>query len=126
MTFNSNQKSRLYVEVEDVKSGRSMSTYSLGEVLMFRSPHATVDGKNTMHILYLSTPTVFSHARVSPDGKFLGRSYYKRGTTGSPRLVTFANGEVKVAGGIYYDPKQEQVNRSKIKKLSDRPPFAFR
>ncbi len=126
MTFTTNNKSRLFVEVEDVKTGRSLNTYSVGEALLFRKPQATVDGKNAMHILFLSTPTVFSHVRVDPNGKFLGRAYYKRGTTGSPRLVTFANGEVKVAGGIYYDPKQEQVNRSKIKKLSERPPFAFR
>ena len=126
MTFTSDNKSRLYVEVLDINTGQSLSTYSVGEALMFRKPQATVDGKNAMHILFLSTPTVFSHVRVDPNGKFLGRAYYKRGATGSPRLVTFANGEVKVAGGIYYDPKQEQVNRSKIKKLSDRPPFAFR
>ena len=126
MSFNSNNKNQLYVEVEDVRTGRSMSTYSVGEALLFRKPQATVDGSNAMHILFLSTPTVFSHVRVDPNGKFLGRAFYKRGSTGSPRLVTFANGDVKVAGGIHYDPKQEQVNRSKIKKLSDRPPFAFR
>ena len=126
LTFTSNNKSRLYVEVEDVNTGRSLSTYSIGEALMFRKPHATVDGNNAMHILFLTTPTIFSHVRVNPDGKFLGRSYYKRGTTGSPRLVTFANGEVKVAGGIFYDPKQEQAQRDKIKKLSERPPFAYR
>ena len=126
MTFTSNNKSRLYVEVEDVSSGRSLATYSVGEALLFRKPQATVDGKNAMHVLFLSTPTVFSHVRIDSSGKFLGRNYYKRGSTGSPRLITFANGEVKVAGGIHYDPKQEQAQRSKIKKLSDRPPFAFR
>lgn len=126
LTFSSSQKSRLYVEVEDVRTGQSVQTYSMGEALMFRKPQATVDGKNTLHVLYLNTPTIFTHVRVDPNGKFLGRAFYKRGTTGSPRFVTFANGEVQVGGGVYYDPKQEQVNRSKIKRLSERPPFAFR
>ena len=112
--------------MEDVRTGRSIQTFALGESLMFRKPQATVDGKNNLNVLFLSSPTVFSHALIDPNGQFLGRTYYKRGATGSPRLETFANGEVKVAGGILYDPKQEQVNRSQIKKLSERPPFAFR
>lgn len=126
MTFSADQKSRLYVEVEDVRTGQSVQTYSMGESLMFQKPQATVDGKNNLHVLFLNTPTVFTHARIDPNGQLLGRAFYKRGATGSPRLITFANGEVQVAGGIYYDPKQEQANQSMIKKLSERPPFAFR
>lgn len=125
MSFTYNKKSLLYVEVEDQASGRALQTYSLGEALMFRRPVFTVDGSSNLHVLYLTTPTLYTHARVAPDGKFLGQNYFKRAQTGNPRFVTFADGQVKVAGGVPFDPAQEQANRAKIRRLSERPPFAF-
>ncbi len=126
MSFTSNRKNLLYVEVEDQATGRALQTYSIGEVIMFGKPSFTVDGENNLNLLYLSTPTLFTHARVNPEGKFLGQTHIKRAASGTPRFVTFANGEVRVAGGIPYDPAQEQANRAKIRRLSERPPFAYR
>lgn len=125
MSFNQNSKSMLYVQVEDVSRGRVLQTYSLGEALMFRQPKATVDGKNNLHVLYLVSPTLFARSQINTEGKFLGRDFYKRGATGSPRLVTFANGEVKVQGGIAHDPNRPKVIRQQIKKVTDRPNIAY-
>ena len=125
MSFTSQRKNVLYVQVEDVATGRMMQTYQLGEALMFRKPTATVDGQNNLHVLHLVSPTVFSRSRVSPDGKFLGRDLFKRGATGAPRLTTFGNGEVVVAGGVPYDPKKQAAKRKKIRRVSERPKIAF-
>jgi len=126
MSFTSNKKSLLYVEVEDQASGRTLQTYSLGEALMFRKPAFTVDGTSNLNVLYLSTPSLFTHVQIDPAGKFLGQTYFKRAATGTPRFVTFANGQVQVAGGVPYDPALEQAKQAKIRRLSERPPFAYR
>ncbi|NNC87883.1 MAG: hypothetical protein HKN82_05415 [Akkermansiaceae bacterium] len=126
LTFSRKGKTHLYVQVEDLKRGRILQTYSVGEVLTFRQPHATVDGANNLHFLYLVSPTVFTHAVVNPEGKFLGSEQFKRGATGEPRLVTFANGEVQVGGGVPYDPAAARARRGTVRKLSERPKFAYR
>ena len=126
LTFSNGNKSELYVEVEDGKTGRILRTFSLGESLMFRKPEATVDGANNLSVLYLNTPSVFVHARISPDGKLIGRELFKRGQTGEPRLTTFANGEVRTAGGVPYDPEAEQAQQARVRRISERPPFAYR
>lgn len=126
MTFSDGKKSQLYVEVIDGRTGRAQRTFSLGESLTFRKPEATVDGANNMHILFLSSPTVYAHVRVNPEGSLLGRDFYKRGATGDPRLMTFANGEVRTAGGVPHDPQAEPARRGQVRRLSERPPFAFR
>jgi hypothetical protein len=126
LTFSNGNKSELYVEVEDGKTGRILRTFSLGESLMFRKPEATVDGANNLSVLFLNTPSVFVHARISPDGKLIGRELFKRGQTGEPQLTTFANGEVRTAGGVPYDPGAEQAQQAKVRRISERPPFAYR
>lgn len=125
LTFSGNQKTELYVQVEDVKTGRVLQTQPLGEALMFRKPNATVDGNNNLHLLYLVNPSTFARIRMSPEGRLLGRDFHKRGTTGTPRLVTFANGEVQVAGGIPYDPNARREAEGKIRRLSERPAVLF-
>lgn len=125
MSFNQNRKSMLYVQVEDISASRVLQTYSLGEALMFRPPKATVDGKNNLHVLYLVSPTLFARSQINTEGKFLGRDFYKRGATGSPRLVTFGNGEVKVAGGVSHDPNKPKMARQQIRRITDRPKIAY-
>ena len=125
LTFSGHQKTELYIQVQDVESGRMLQTQRLGEALLFRKPDATVDGANNLHILYLVSPATYCRVRVSPEGRLLGRDFHKRGTTGSPRLITFGNGEVKVAGGVPYDPKARKEAEGKIRRLSERPAILF-
>lgn len=124
--FNSASKTYLYVQVQDPTTGRMLQTHRMGEALMFRKPQATVDGQNTLHVLFLNTPNTFAHARISPDGTYLGAKHFKRGGAGHPGLQTFANGEVVVANGIPFDPQREQLKRAQIRKLSERPPITYR
>lgn len=126
LKFNDGKKNQLYVEVEDERTGRILRTFPVGESLAFHKPQGTVDGQNNLNVLYLATPSVFVHAKVNPDGRLVTRDLFKRGATGEPRLVTFDNGEVKTAGGIPYNPEKEHAQRSKVRRLSERPANAYR
>jgi hypothetical protein len=125
MNFTNSQKSLLYAQVVDCKTGVSIQTLSLGEALLFRKPQAAVDRSQSLHVLYLATPEFYVHARMDVNGKFLGRDLHKRGAGGDPRLMSFADGSVQVAGSIPYDAQAEAAARAKIRKISERPPYTY-
>ncbi len=125
ITFAPERVSYLYFQAELVDERRVAATYPLGEMLAFRKPEATVDHKGRLHVLYLATPDRFQHILIDARGRVSERKLYKRGAIGDPRLVSFKNGEVQVAGGIEFDPKKREKNRSKIRKISERPSLLF-
>jgi hypothetical protein len=124
LDYNSGRKSMLYAQVVDARTGTPLQTHSLGEYLNFRKPSVTLDNRQVMHVLYLKAPTIWAHARVSPDGSLLGAELHKNGA-GDPVLMTSADGIVQVGNSIPYDPKAEAEARAKVKKASDRPSFLF-
>lgn len=122
MNVNSNEHTELYVQVEDVKRGKMLATYSMGRNLSFRKFTATLDGRNRMHCLFLTTPAIWSHTIVDAAGKTVRRQYHKKGPGGSiPKLITTSAGVVGVINSSFYDPKKEQDMRSKIHNLSELP-----
>lgn len=125
INFTNASKSMLYVQVVDAKTGISLQTINLGQALLFRKPQAAVDRSQNLNVLYLATPEFYVHARIDVNGRFLGRELHKRGGSGDPRLMTFADGSVKVAGSILYDEKAEAEARAKIRKISERPPYTY-
>lgn len=125
LNFNGGQKTTLYAQVVDSRTGNPLQTHSLGEVLMFRKPSVALDNRQVMHVLYLIGPTVWAHARVGPDGSLLGRELHKRGAGPDPILVTLSSGIVQVGNSIPYDPKAEAEARGRVRKASDRPAFIF-
>ena len=125
LNFTGGKKSTLYAQVVDSRTGTPLQTHSLGEVLMFRKPSVALDNRQVMHVLYLIGPTLWSHARVGPDGTLLGRELHKRGAGPDPILVTLSSGIVQVGNSIPYDPKAEAEARSRVRKASDRPAFIF-
>ena len=56
--------------------------------------------------MHMISPRIYSHARVSPEGAFLGNEYFRETTETRPSLVIDAGGSVKVVGGIAYDPNK--------------------
>lgn len=125
INFTNSRRSLLYTQVVDSKTGVSLQTLNLGEALLFRKPQAAVDRTQTLHVLYLATPEFYVHARVDVQGRFVGRDLHKRGGAGDPRLMTFADGSVKVAGSVLYDAKAAEAERSQIRKISERPPYTY-
>lgn len=123
--FTGDSKNQLYAQLANAQTGAVLRTHHLGEVLMFREPTVTVDGDLNMHVLYLITPTFWGHARMDPEGKFLGRDLYKSSNAGDPKLAKSTSGKVVAVGGVPYDPKAEAARRAKERKASDRPAFIY-
>lgn len=125
LSFSGNQAVELFANVSSTNRGYDIATIPLGRILTFRKPTGTLDGANNLHAIYQIKPNIFAHSCVTPSGKLKFTTYHKRGASGDPRLMTFANGEVRVAGGVLHDPKAEAENRKKIRNISERPPFVY-
>jgi hypothetical protein len=125
MTFAPGTTSYLYFQAELVDERRVAVTYPIGEILQHRKPQATVDRNGKLHVLYLGAPDRHVHVLIDSTGKVAERTIYKRGPSGDPRLVPFANGEIKVAGGLEYDPKEIQKRREKLRDITDRPSVLY-
>jgi hypothetical protein len=121
MTFSDGQKTQLYAQVVDGRTGTSITAFSLGDALMLRKPMVTLDGKQRMHVMYLGTPSMWVHCQVSADGKLVGRDIHQRAAQGDPILMAYGDGSVRVMNSILYDPKAVEAERSKIHKANDRP-----
>jgi len=121
MTFSDGQKTQLYTKVIDGRTGISITTFSLGEVLLLRKPMVTLDGKQRMHVMFLSTPSMWVHCQVSADGKLVGRDLHQRSAQGDPVLMAYGDGSVRVMNSNLYDPKVVEAEKSKIRKATDRP-----
>ncbi|MGJ8656884.1 MAG: hypothetical protein ACSHX6_10585 [Akkermansiaceae bacterium] len=122
MNVTSNEFTELFVQVEDVKRGKMLATYSMGRNLAFRDYQATLDNKNRLNVLFLTTPTIYSHTVVDASGRTVRRQYHKKGSGGTtPKLITTDSGIVGVMASTPYDPKKEQDLRSKIHNLSELP-----
>ncbi len=125
INFTGDSKPNLYVEVDDVTSGQTLATYSLGQVLMMRKPVATVDKNQLMHVLFLATPAMYLHYAINADGSVDTRQIHKRGSTGEPNLVTMPDGSVGVTNSIPYNPEEVAKKRAKIHRITDRPDFPY-
>lgn len=125
LNFSGEQKSHLYAQVLDGRTGLPLRTFSLGEALLIRKPSVTVDNKQRMHALFLATPSIWVHCQVDTDGQLVARQLHQRGALGDPSLVTAANGVVSVVNSIPYDPKAAAAKQAKYRKLSDRPAITY-
>lgn len=125
LNFSGDEKAQIYAQVIDDKTGQNVRTFLMGDVLMLRRPLATVDRQQRMHVMFLATPTMWVHYQVDTDGKVVDRQIHQRGSQGDPQLLTFADGTVRVANSIPYDPKAAAEAKAKIRKASDRPSITY-
>lgn len=125
ISFSPSRVAYLYFQAELVDQRKVVLTYPIGELLQHEMPQATVDRAGALHVLYLAAPDRHVHVQINSEGQVSKRTIYQRGASGDPRLVSFANGDTKVAGGAEYNPKAVQEKRDKIKKMSERPTLLF-
>ena len=125
LNFSGDQKSQLYVQVLDGRTGLPVRTFSLGEALMIRKPSVTVDNSQRMHVLFIATPSAWVHCQIDTDGRLVRRDIHQRGPQGDPFLITSAKGVVTVGNSIPYDPKAAAAKRAKVRKLSERPAITY-
>lgn len=121
--FRGNSKSVLYAQVQDNRTGQLLQTYALGEALSIRKPISTVDRQQNMHVLFLTTPVMWFHYVIDPQGIVVSRKVHKRTALGDPNLLTSPDGSVQVSNSIPYDPVAVAQERAKTRKISDRPDF---
>ena len=79
--------SALYVRLRETKGTKVYCTFSLGRFINVRKPQATIDAQNRLHVMHMISPRIYSHARVSPEGAFLGNEYFRETTETRPSLV---------------------------------------
>ena len=114
--------SAIYVRLRETKGTRVYCTFSLGRYISVRKPQATVDSENRLHVMHMISPHIYSHARVSPEGKFLGNDYYRAVASNRPTLTIDTGGRVKVAGGIAHDPDKKKTAEYRAHSAADLPP----
>lgn len=125
LNFNGEQKSQLYAQVIESRTGMSVRTFLLGDSLSIRQPSVTIDRAQRMHVLFLASPTMYVHCQVDTDGRLVDRKIHQRGPQGDPQLMTDANGVVGVSNSIPYDPKAVAAAKARQRKASDRPAFIY-
>lgn len=121
LTFSNGEKSQLYAQVIDGRTGVPLRTFLLGDALMLRKPMVTLDGAQRMHVMFLATPSMWVHCEVSADGNLVNREIHQLAAQGDPVLMAYGDGSVRVVNSILYDPKAAEVERAKIRKATDRP-----
>lgn len=121
VTFNDGERTSIFVQVMDAVLERAIASNRLSEFLPFVTPQTVIDGKNNLHVLYLGSPEIFVQVSLDQNGQTTATRYYRRVDGRVPRFVTFANGEVRVQGGVPYDPGAEAANQARARKASDRP-----
>ena len=125
LTFSNGQKSQLYAQVIDGRTGVPIRTFLLGDALMLRKPMVTLDGSQRMHVMFLATPSMWVHCQVSADAKLVARDIHQRAAQGDPVLMAYGDGSVNVVNSVLYDPKVAEEERKRIRKASDRPNVSF-
>ena len=125
LNFAGDTKSQLYAQIVDGRTGQLVRTFPLGDILLLRKPVATVDRQQRMHVMFLTTPTMWLHCIIDSDGQLDNREIHQRGPQGDPQLLTFGDGSVRVANSIPYDPKAAAEARAKNRKASDRPAILY-
>ncbi len=122
---SNNQRSQLYAQIVDDRTGLPMRTFNLGDSLSIRRPSVTVDKQQRMHVMFISTPTMWVHYIVDLEGNVVNRDIHQRGPQGDPRLVTMSDGTVLVSNSIPYDPAAAAAARARIRNISDRPNIVY-
>ncbi len=106
-SMKTNQKSHLYVQVKDASSGVPINAVGLGEWLSIFDPMCRLDSKAILHVLFLSTPTIYGEATVNTKGELQKLQYYKKISGYQPSLVYLPDGSLRVTGAIPFDPYKQ-------------------
>jgi len=121
LNFSGDSKTQIYAQVRDDRTGQLVKTFVLGDILLLRKPLATVDRQQRMHVMFLSTPSMWVHCVIDTDGRLVTREIHQRAALGDPLLLTSHDGDVQVANSVPYDAKAASEERAKTHKASDRP-----
>ncbi len=123
LSFNNGSSRHLYVRVQREPSGGTLTTYSLGKLIVVRDPEWTVDSSNRLHVLHQGAPKTYAHTVVGANGEVLSREIYREQVGNRPRLSPDGVGDITVVGGVSdREARENPMGGLSVKKLSDRPP----
>jgi len=89
---------RLYLRVSDPSEATIYKVIPVGTIVSFANPHAQLDAKNNLHLLYEDGARSFNYTVTNPDGEVLVRRTYFYSDT-PPRLMPDDSGRITVVGG---------------------------
>lgn len=119
--FNGPQGAQLYVQLLDGHNSRILTTVYLGGALMMHTPTCKIDSQRHLQVLFRSSPSIWVHYRINPEGIVAQRTFHRMAAVGDPRLLPQADGSVQVINSIPFDPEADAKARGSIRKISDRP-----
>lgn len=121
LTFSDGRNNQIYAQIADGDSGVPLRTFLLGDALMLRKPMVTLDGERRMHVMFLSTPSMWVHSQINTDGQLVKRELHQSPPQGDPVMMAYGDGSVRVVNSIPYDVEAVAKERAKVHKISDRP-----
>jgi len=119
LTHRLEDKTDLYLRIEDKSSGIVYCTHRLGDIIAYGKPDILLDSTNGIHVLQNNVPREFIYSKIGLDGAILERLSYNA-PKNRPQLVRQPDGGVAVIGAIPFDPKATPTPGI-MAKLSDRP-----
>ncbi len=121
ISFAPGNDNYLYFQAEMVKEQQVALTYPISRMLSSKKVEALFDQKSNLNVLFLAAPNRYRHIIIDTRGQVINQEIYTRSPSGQPRLIGFANGDVKIAGGLAFNAKEAQEREAKIKGVSERP-----
>jgi hypothetical protein len=102
LRYREQRKAILYARVTDERSRQVHATFPLGGMIEHESPQVTTDRENRMHVLFLTSPRVYVHAVINPDGSVAAMNLHEDNGSIRPTLTQTNNQQVAVRGGTNY------------------------
>jgi len=125
LTYNGQQRTELYVRIRDDTGHFEFGTFTLGTVILYRSPQATIDGESRLNLLFMAAPRTYRHIIIGTDGQIVSQSIYKEEGANRPSMFLTQAGNVVIRGGFYEDPTQNTPapgttkGKGMVRKISD-------
>ncbi|MCF6313075.1 MAG: hypothetical protein L3J39_11545 [Verrucomicrobiales bacterium] len=122
LRFDFNRQKEIYFRLSKADSGRVITTYSLGKLLMVSDPMMGVDANNRLHILHMGAPQSYAHTIIDVAGKAAPQEFYFAKGENRPKLVRVGGGQLVVEGGIPEAMQDDVYEKNEFHKLSELPP----
>ncbi len=123
-TLTDLETTRLYVRVLNATHGGVQQCMMLDKLVQTANPQATIDGRNQLHLLFMSRPQMMTYLHLGFNGELLRQERFRTNST-YPRMLQMADGSIRISGGSLL-PSQESLEALREAagpppRVSDRP-----